>query len=160
MSQQTQEPFEEFMEVIRELTSLAGAIAGVEEAKAEAAAQKRHQFLDGFIQEEQAQILKLRGLEQRRLRLAKALGWESLTFRQILEKAPPRQSQLLKPVFYDLEQKLGRLQKARKSSEQIIRVRLHELEGAIAQMQGGPYDNAGNVSLNPPAGSKMRDKYV
>jgi len=92
MSQQTQEPFEEFMEVIRELTSLAGAIAGVEEAKAEAAAQKRHQFLDGFIQEEQAQILKLRGLEQRRLRLAKALGWESLTFRQILEKAPPRQS--------------------------------------------------------------------
>lgn len=35
MSQQTQEPFEEFMEVIRELTSLAGAIAGVEEAKAE-----------------------------------------------------------------------------------------------------------------------------
>ena len=94
------------------------------------------------------------------IRLAKALGWESLTFRQILEKAPPRQSQLLKPVFYDLEQKLGRLQKARKSSEQIIRVRLHELEGAIAQMQGGPYDNAGNVSLNPPAGSKMRDKYV
>ena len=120
MNQITQESLEEFAAVIRDLSDTAARIAQVEEAKAAAASQRRHELLDGYIQDEQAQILKLRGLEQRRLTLADALGWKSLTFRQILEKAAPEQDHLLRPLFSDLEQNLKRLEHARKSSEKII----------------------------------------
>ena len=136
MNQDTQELFHNFTAVIRELAVLAGDIATVEERKAEAAVQKRHQLFDGFIQKEQAQILKLRGLEQRRIRMAKELGWESLTFRQILEKAEPEQKESLSPLFAELEQNLKRLGQSRQSAERIIKVRIREIETAISRTQG------------------------
>ena len=108
MNQTIQEPLEDFAAVIRDLSVTSTRIAQIEESKATAASNRRHELLDGYIQEEQAQILKLRGLEQRRLKMAEALGWKSLTFRQILEKATPEQDQLLRPLFLELEQQLKR----------------------------------------------------
>ena len=106
MDLNTQETLEKFATIIRELTDTADYMARIEENKAIVASEKRHQLLDGLIQDEQAQILKLRGLEQRRLRLADSLGWKSLTFRQILEKAEPEQQTLLQPLFGELEHQL------------------------------------------------------
>ena len=160
MIQNTQELFEDFIAVIDELAELCENIAYIEEAKAEAASLKQHEFLDDYIQEEQAQILKLRGLEQHRLRLAQELGWNSLTFSQILEIAEPAQVEQLSPCFYDLELQLKRLQQSRKAAEQIINVRIHELQVAIAKQEGSGYDNAGNINLNYPYRSKIRNTYV
>lgn len=160
MDQKTHQSLEEFTAVIQDLIKLVGDIGRVEDAKALAASEKHHQLLDGYIQEEQAQILKLRGLEQHRIRLADALGWNSLTFRQILEMAPPEQVTVLKPLFVQLEEQLNHMQQARKSSEQIIQVRLHELQVAIARREGSSYDNSGNVNLNSPFHNKMKDTYI
>lgn len=160
MDQKTHQSLEEFTAVIQDLIKLVGDIGRVEDAKALAASEKHHQLLDGYIQEEQAQILKLRGLEQHRIRLADALGWNSLTFRQILETAPPEQVTVLKPLFVQLEEQLNHMQQARKSSEQIIQVRLHELQVAIARREGSSYDNSGNVNLNSPFHNKMKDTYI
>ena len=160
MTQETRELFDKFTAVIGELTVLAGDIAQVEEAKAEAASLRHHERLDGFIQKEQAQILKLRGLEQRRIRMAKELGWESLTFRQILEKAEPEQKESLSPLFAELEQNLKRLGQSRQSAERIIKVRIREIETAISRTQGGSYDNGGSAGPNAPMHNKMKDTYV
>lgn len=160
MNQTLQESFEEFTAVIRDLAAVVSDIGRVEEAKARAASEKRHQLLDGYIQQEQAQILKLRGLEQHRIRLAETLGWNSLTFRQILENASPEQAEVLKPIFLRLEEELSQMQQARKSSEQIIQVRLHEIQTAIAKQEGSSYDNTGNVNLNAPLHNKIKDTYI
>lgn len=160
MEQTTLTPFEEFTAVIEELTSLASSISQIETAKASAASEKRHGLMDGYIQEEQALILKLRGLEQKRIRLSGELGWESLTFRQILDKASLRQRTKLEPLFLALEQELKDLEHSRKAAEQIIQVRLHEIQTIAAQQGGASYDNAGDVSLNTPPHSKMKDRYV
>lgn len=160
MDLNTQETLEKFAAVIRELTDTAGHIAGIEENKAAAASEKRHELLDTFIQDEQAQILKLRGLEQRRLRLADSLGWKSLTFRQILEKAEPAQQTLLQPLFLELEHQLKRLENARGNAEQIISTRLHEMQIILARQQGSSYDNTGNINLNSPVHTKLQNKYV
>ncbi len=160
MVQNTQELFEDFIFVINELAELSENIAYIEEAKAEAASLKQHEFLDDYIQEEQAQILKLRGLEQYRIRLAEALGWGSLTFSQILEIAEPEQVEQLNPCFDDLSYQVKRLQQSRKAAEKIINVRIHELQVAIAKQEGSNYDNAGNINLDSPYRSKMRNTYV
>lgn len=160
MVQKTQQSFEEFTAVIRDLTTVVGDIGRIEDAKAQAASEKRHQLLDGYIQREQALILKLRGLEQHRIQLAETLGWNSLTFRQILETAPPEQAEVLRPLFVQLEKQLDQMQQSKKSSDQIIQVRLHELQIAIARQEGSSYDNAGNVNLNAPLHTKMKDTYI
>ena len=160
MDSNTRDTLDKFASVIRELTDTAGNIAHIEEQKAVAASEKRHQLMDAFIQDEQAQILRLRGLEQRRLRLADSLGWKSLTFRQILEKAAPEQDHLLRPLFSDLEQNLKRLEHARKSSEKIINARLHEMNVIMARQQGRSYDNTGNLNTSAPVRTKFQNKYV
>lgn len=160
MDEKTQTPLEEFTAVIQDLTAVVADIGKVEDAKAQAASQKRHQLLDGYIQREQALILKLRGLEQHRIHLAETLGWNSLTFRQILEKAPSEQVKILRPLFVQLEEQLNAMQQSRKSSEQIIQVRLHELQAALAKQEGSSYDNTGNVNLNAPLHSKMKNTYI
>lgn len=160
MEMKTQELFDEFTTVIKETTQLIGDIAQVEADKAEAASLKQHHLLDGYIQKEQAQILKLRGLEQRRIRLAAGLGWDSLTFRQILAGASLRQRGLLQPLFEELESELKRLRDSRRAAEQIIKVRLHELDMALAGQAGGSYDNSGSVASAPLLHSAMRDTYV
>lgn len=160
MEQKTQDLFDDFISVIRETTLLLGDITQVEADKAEAASLKQHHLLDGYIQAEQAQILKLRGLEQRRLRLARELGWDSLTFRQILASAPLRQSGRLRPLFEDLELQLMQLRDSRMAAEQIIKVRLHELDVALSGQTGSSYDNSGNVSSGSALHPAMRDTYV
>lgn len=160
MSETTLTPFEEFTSVIEELTGVASSLSQIETAKADAASEKHHELLDGYIQEEQALILKLRGLEQKRMRLAGQLGWDSLTFRQILEKASLRQQPQLEPLFQNLEQALKSLEQSRKAAEQIIQVRLHEIQAIAARQGGASYDSAGDVNLNAPPRSMMKDRYV
>ena len=144
MSQTIQELFKDYIFVIRDLTAVAGSIARVEEAKTAAVSGKKHEILDSCIQEEQALLLKLRGLEQHRIKLQKELGWDSLTIHQILDTAPSEQAEVLDPVFQTLDQQLRRLQKAREASERILKVRLHELE--VFSQMGAAYDNGGNVN--------------
>lgn len=160
MEQNARDLFDDFTALIEETAQLVGDIAQIESDKAEAASLRQHHLLDGYIQEEQAQILKLRGLEQRRMRLAKELGWESLTFRQIIAKVPLRQRGRLQPLFDDLEQQLRQLKDARDAAEQIIKVRLHELDIILAGQNGGSYDNSGNVNSAVQLHSSMRDTYV
>lgn len=159
MSQITQDPFHKYTSVIRDLTGVAADISRVEETKAAAASNRQHQLLDGCIQEEQALLLKLRGLEQHRMQQQKALGWEDLTLRQILERASQEQRTVLAPLFESLEQQLNRLSQARDASEKILGVRLHELELLAMRQQGSSYNSEGSAS---PAGSsaRIRDTYV
>lgn len=158
MNQTTHDPFEEYTAVIQSLTTVAKDIARVEQIKTAAATEKKHELLDDCIQEEQAHLLKLRGLEQRRMKLQDALGWNSLTLHQILDAALPEQQKALAPLFGKLERQLEQLQQAREASEQIIKVRLHELE--IFTRQGASYDNAGNVSHTGASQARIRSKYV
>ncbi|NBJ80751.1 hypothetical protein D5274_01960 [bacterium 1XD42-94] len=160
MSQTAHQTLEDFAAVIRDLTATAGRITEIEEAKAEAASEGRHRQLDGFIQEEQAHILKLRGLEQHRLKLAESLGWKSLTFRQILEKTSSDETELLSPLFSELERQLKRLEQAREAAEKIIKVRLHEIQTTIARQHGASYDNSGNLSSEALPHTKLQNKYV
>lgn len=160
MNQDRQKLLEEFASVIKDLTDVAGHISHIEENKAQAASLKRHELLDGYIKKEQALILKLRGLEQHRIRLTKSLGWDSLTFRQILEKAPAEEKLLLTPLFQELDGQLAHLKDSKESAEKIINVRIHELQVAIARSEGSSYDNSGSMNVSGPRPSKMRDTYV
>lgn len=158
MNQTTQEPLNDYISVIRNLSATAEAIARAEDRKTEAASGRHHELLDGCIQEEQALLLKLRGLEQHRMKLQDSLGWDGLTLRQILEAASPEQKQALTPVFEELERKLDRLQKAREASEQILKVRLRELE--LFTQQGAAYNHGGKQTPAAAPHSRIGDRYV
>lgn len=160
MSQTAHDPLKKYLEIIGNLTAVTGDITRVEEIKTAAASSRHHELLDGCIQEEQALLLKLRGLEQHRISLQKDLGWDALTLRQILDRSSEEERELLAPVFDRLDYHLRRLQQAREASEKILKVRLHELE--VFTQMGASYDNSGNVnpSGNPQSKGRIRSTYV
>lgn len=160
MNYNTQDPFVEYTTVIRELSSVAAQISRVEETKVTVAAEKHHHLLNECIQEEQALLLKLRGLEQRRIKCQKTLDWEDLTIKQILEKASPTQLETLSPLFQDLEQQLKRLTHSRDAAEKILNVRLRELEIIAMQQQGSAYDSERKAAPAASSAARIHDTYV
>lgn len=148
---------EEFAGVLRQLTDVVSSLTQIEEQKAQAAANSRHSLMNSFLSPEQAQILKLRGLEQKRIKLAASLGWKDFTFRQILEQADDRQKEVLSPLFASLDTGTKRLADIRDSADRIIRLRLKELESALST-GGGGYDGSG--SPRGDGASHFHDQYV
>ena len=149
-------PFDEFAEVLKQLTEAVDILTQMEVQKAHAAANSQHNLIAGFLNPEQAQILKLRGLEQKRTRLAQTRGWEGLTFRQILEQPENSQKECLSPLFAQLEAGVKRLTDTRTSADRVIKLRLRELEAAIAGKEGSSCPGDGNA----PAPSRFKDRYV
>lgn len=148
----------EFIEVLNQLTQVVHALTQIEEKKALAAAQSQHMLMNDFLNPEQAQILKLRGLEQKRIKLADKLGWKGLTFRQILNQPELSRKELLSPLFVELDAGIRRLTGAKDSADRVIKLRLRELESAIAKGAGSSYDGKGAPMGSSPV--HFHDKYV
>ncbi|WP_373263675.1 flagellar export chaperone FlgN [Hungatella hathewayi] len=127
------------IDVVREITDL-------ENEKASIASSGHHVLIDECIKKEQACILKLRGLEHKRMRAAEPLGWKDLTFRQILEQCEDSEAESLQPLFSELDNRIDQLLNARDSADRIIRSRLQEMELLLSRQTGESYDGTGKGS--------------
>lgn len=144
---------EEFTQVLIQLTGVVDTLTQIEQQKAQAAASGKHSLLDGYLNPEQAEILKLRGLEQKRMKLGRLLGFEGLTFHEIMDRADSGQKELFSPLFADLNTGIRRLTNAMTSAGRAIGVRLNELETVIHLKNGTTYDSHGVTN-------HFKDKYV
>lgn len=149
---------EEFVCSLEQLSDIIKDITKIEEEKTEAAAQERHDTMNDFLKQEQACMLKLRGQEQKRLRLAEAMGWGGLTFRQILEQTPAAERQRLQPLFERLDAQVKRLLETKDSAERIIKVRLREFETLLYREKGVIYDGSGSIEAGSSA--SFHDRYI
>lgn len=133
-------PFEQFRQVLSHTAVVLEELAHMEQQKADAAAGKQHHLMDGFLKEEQALMLRLRGLEQHRMKLSDELGFHGLTFRQILEQADAPMRETLSPLFDSLTEETKKLTQAKEAADRIIRIRLREMESSIAKERGADYN--------------------
>lgn len=142
--------YSQFIEVIKDFNELFDALLPLEQKKLDAAVKNQVSFVEECINKEQAAVLRLRGLEQRREQVQKALGLEDLTFRQILEEVPEEVNLVLKPLFDTLSQQVRTFQSITESSKDIIEVNLHNIQQAmknpavgegIYSPQGAPKDS-------------------
>ena len=117
-----------------------------------------HDRMDGILKREQVYILKLRGLEQKRLRLAEAMGWKGLTFRQILSQSTSEQAGRLSPLFTRLDSQIKHLREVKDTAERMIQVRLREFNMILSSTTGGGCDENG-VPVKGPS-SFFHDRYV
>lgn len=149
---------EEFACSLERISDIIKDITRLEEEKANAAAQERHDTMNDFLKQEQACLLKFRGQEQKRLRLAEAMSWGGLTFRQILEQASVPQRQRLQPLFEQLDTQVKLLLETKDTAERIIKVRLREFETLLYREKGTVYD--GSRSIEKGISASFHDRYI
>ena len=100
------------------------------------------------MKREQAVVLKLRGLEQKREKVLKENGWEGKTFRQIIELAPQEKQFAYKQLLERLENSISLFQNANESALDTIRIHQREIEKVIKHKDAdGVYNQEGNSAV-------------
>lgn len=127
--------YSSFIEIIKEFIQLFEALVSVEQTKLDAAVNNKVSFVEECMNKEQAAVLKLKGLEQKREDAQKALGFEDFTFRQILEHVPEDVHSELSPLFDQLSGLVQSFQSVSDSARDIIELNLHMIQSAIASRE-------------------------
>ncbi|MCI8785002.1 flagellar export chaperone FlgN [Lachnospiraceae bacterium 48-21] len=123
--------FTAFTKIIEELITLFDHLIPIEQEKLDAAVKNRVSFVEDCMHKEQAAVLQLRGLEQKRESEQKRLGMEGYTFRQILECVPEDAAAILNPLFDQLAERVRTFQSVSASARDIIEVNLHVIQRAL-----------------------------
>lgn len=129
--------FSGFIAVIQELIALFEDLIPVEQEKLDAAVKNRVSFVEECMHKEQAFVLQLKGLEQKRESQQKMLGMEGCTFRQILEQVPEETAAVLTPLFDRLSAQIRLFQSINASVKDSIDVNLHVINSALAKKAAG-----------------------
>lgn len=125
--------FSGFIAVIQELIALFESLIPVEQEKLDAAIKNRVSFVEECMHKEQAFVLQLKGLEQKREAQQKLLGMDDYTFRQILEEVPAETASVLTPLFARLSDQIRLFQSINASAKDIMEVNLHVINSALAK---------------------------
>ncbi len=132
-----------FEKVIQQMIELFDRMIPLEQSKLEAVSKNKIAVLEDIIKKEQAEIMSLRGLDQKRERTQEELGWKDLTFQQILKEEQSK----LQELFDELAGRVKTFQSVTESSKTMMEVNLHAINQVIAQQAGGTqtYKEDGSV---------------
>lgn len=121
----------EFIAVIEELIQLFQKLTEIEQVKLEAAKKNRVTYVEDCMNQEQAAILKLRGLDKKREQCQERLGFKGYTFQQILSEVPEGGHSRLKELFDRLSYQVKLFQEISDSARTMIEINLHMINKAI-----------------------------
>ncbi len=124
------------MDILKEIDDLLIEMKADAQKKFDAAVNHRISELENCMKKEQALILRLRGLEQKREKLQAQMGCEHLTFHQIIEKQPPESREPLEKLFLQMQEHLKQYQEVAKNAENALEVNLHRIDRTLEQLRG------------------------
>lgn len=141
--------FNDFKTVISDLISLIEDFNKLETEKLKAVQQNLVTFVEEAMKKEQASIMKLRGLDKKREAIQKDLGWEGLTFQQILSQVTVVEKEELQPLFEQLSNDVTQFNSTRENAQKALEINLHHINKMIARKaaeESRAYTSDGNPS--------------
>lgn len=136
---------ERFQKIIRDMIELFEEHLPLEQKKLQALQCDDVAGVEDCMKQEQALTLKIRGLEQKREKLQKELGWEGKSFREIIETAPEEHKQSLQELFDRLTNTVTVFSETNQAAMTAMEVHLRDIQRVIKiKEQGGHYNPDGN----------------
>lgn len=139
---------DEFKDIIGQLIRVFQQLTKIEQVKLNAVAGKHIGTVEDCVTQQQALLLKLRGLEQARERAQKKAGYEGLQFRQILERAPDDEREELLVLFDSLSREIQMFREVNENSNEILRTNIHSIDKALRKKSGSIYNGEGKSETN------------
>lgn len=125
--------FSNFIKIMEELICFFDDLIPIEQEKLDAVINNRVSFVEECMHKEQAAVLRLRGLDQKREKEQASLGMKDYSFRRILEEVPKDTSAVLKPLFDQLSDQVRMYQSISSNAKDMIEVNLHTIQSAIIE---------------------------
>ncbi len=129
----------EFIDVINELTCVFADLATIAGIKLKASAENRIATIEDCMKKEQSLSMKVRGLDTKREKLQQQMGYEGLTFRQIIDKGDEETVRLLTPVFEAFTYQVNMYKTSNESVTSSININLRKIQRDIENRQGIRY---------------------
>lgn len=153
------EAYTDFIALIKDYIELFDTLIDVEQEKLDAVTTDDIIKVEESIKQEQAVILRLKGLEHRRELAQTSMDMKDLTFREILEQAPEDVSTAMNPVFQELIRKVRTFQSINDNAKDAIHVKLHHIQSMLnPSSEGKTYSSSGTDS--PSEGTHFTNRFV
>lgn len=123
--------------VILEMTDLFKQAKPLEQEKLNAAASNQVTFVEDCMKREQALLLKIRGLDQKRESVLKELGYQGKTFREIIDMQEGKEKEKLCALFEDFSKAIKEFSSINEEALKIIKVNLHQIDKVLGTQQAG-----------------------
>ena len=124
--------------IMDEYVALLDKLIAFEEKKLEAVKYAKIDELDRFLKEEQVHLLQFKGLDSKREKLQKELGFEGLTYKQIIAKTDGDLRQQLEDSFVVLENKTNHFKSLIRTISGCIDVKLHTIDATLEKFGAEP----------------------
>ena len=144
--------FESFCKVIRETLTLFDELNDYENKKLDAIAANNVLQLDVYINDEQAYLMKMRGLDMKREKLQQQLGYPGTPFKEMIEKFEGDEKDALAGLYSELSVKSLQLKSAISATKTAIDLNLNNISALLAKLEGaeGMYDKKGEKEPKTP----------
>lgn len=144
----------DFYSIVISLIELLENLISVEKNKLEAVASKNLEVLNTCIKNEQVQVLKLKGLDKKREQTLTALGYQNLTFREILAKLPADQKEEGNKLFTTLQKATTEFNAINDSVKVALDVNLHLVNSELSKLGLNP------ETKQTPSGNNLKNKFA
>ena len=124
--------YQTYLELLRELSGSLERLAQLAQDKASAVRQDDLIGLDEVLKQEQAMTLNLRGLEQRRLKLASQLGLNGTSLSDLPGRCPPELELQAGQMVEQLNRRYSVYRSCADMARNLLELNLHQIEKTVA----------------------------
>lgn len=125
------EPYLSYLAVLKELADTLDQLSQLAQQKADAVRQDDLIGLDKVLKQEQAMALNLRGLEQRRLKLAPQLGLAGLRLSDLPQRSPSHLEDETRRTVKTLQHSYTAYRSYADMARNVLELNLHQIEKVI-----------------------------
>lgn len=158
-----EELYRAYLTFLRSMTKGLECLTDLNEKKFDAARADDLMVLNELLNQEQAQALHFRGLEQTRDKLLPKLGLEGVPLSRLPGRFPPALQEEAKKAVTQLQSQYTAYQAASKKTRALLERNLQEVETSIVEMGGSPAGGEGGpgyrreAEIAPPPPSMKTD---
>ncbi|MCI1931046.1 MAG: flagellar protein FlgN [Clostridia bacterium] len=145
----------DFNKLVVNLIEIIKSLITIEKDKLNAVTRNNLEKLNVCIKDEQVQVMKLRGLDKKREKLLNSLGYDGLTFRQIISTLDGDEKNEAQKLFNNLKKATDDFNSINSTVKTAIEVNLHSIDIAIKKLNGIPKDENIAVPLNNGLSGKL-----
>ncbi|MCI1959330.1 MAG: flagellar protein FlgN [Clostridia bacterium] len=145
----------DFNKLVVNLIEIIKSLITIEKDKLNAVTRNNLEKLNVCIKDEQVQVMKLRGLDKKREKLLNSLGYDGLTFRQIISTLDGDEKNEAQKLFNNLKKATDDFNSINSTVKTAIEVNLHSIDIAIKKLNGISKDENIAVPLNNGLSGKL-----
>ncbi len=144
----------DFHNIVIHLIELLEALISIEKDKLESITSKNLDVLNNCIKNEQVLVLKLKGLDKKREQILSALGYDGLTYKEIISRLPAEEKEESSKLFATLQKTTDDFHAINDSVKVALDVNLHVINTTLSKLGQNP------ETQQIPSGSNLKNRFA